>query len=54
MGAATQAEAPTSAQFDKVKYMHIMGCSLMADPYLGTGDTGYNAYAFRSRHKDFF
>ena len=37
MGAATQAEAPTSAQFDKVKYMHIMGCSLMADPYLAQG-----------------
>ena len=34
MGASVHAAAPAPAQFDKVKYMHIMGCSLMADPYL--------------------
>lgn len=37
MGAALQAEPPAPAQLGRVKYMHIMGCSLMADPYLAQG-----------------
>ncbi|HJC75693.1 MAG TPA: helix-turn-helix domain-containing protein [Candidatus Mediterraneibacter faecavium] len=37
MGASVHAAAPAPAQFGKVKYMHIMGCSLMADPYLAQG-----------------